>query len=209
MSRILDAALHLFSHQGYRATAMRDIAKRAGLSTGNVYHHFGSKEVLFERLMERYWEKLGDPALPLNRLFAKARFPDDLEQLADLIEEVVEDHIPYILLIYVDVIEFQGKHIHDFYADMYDRFAKVYGPSLDQGRQEGRFGEDVDLLLAVMVAVRWFFYYYTVEKAFGVPLHLGMDSARVKEGFVKILQYGVLNRDRDPSSKAGSKQETS
>jgi AcrR family transcriptional regulator len=199
MGRILDAALHLFSRQGYRATAMRDIAKRAGLSTGNVYHHFGSKEVLFERLMERYWRKLKDPELPLNKLFAEARFPDDLERLADLVEEVVEDHIPYILLIYVDVIEFQGKHIHDFYANMYDRFSETYGPNLDQGRRDGRFG-DVDLLLAVMVAVRWFFYYFTVEKAFGVPLHLGMESSRVKEGFIRILRYGVLNREHQEPS---------
>ncbi|HUR83000.1 MAG TPA: helix-turn-helix domain-containing protein, partial [Thermoanaerobaculia bacterium] len=34
---VLDAALHLFASQGYRATTMREIADEAGVSTGNVY----------------------------------------------------------------------------------------------------------------------------------------------------------------------------
>ena len=37
--QILEAALDLFSTQGYRATSVRDIAARAEVSTGNVYHH--------------------------------------------------------------------------------------------------------------------------------------------------------------------------
>ena len=41
---ILEAALQLFSKQGYRGTSIREIAEAAGLSTGNVYHHFPDKE---------------------------------------------------------------------------------------------------------------------------------------------------------------------
>ncbi|HUP49731.1 MAG TPA: TetR/AcrR family transcriptional regulator, partial [Thermoanaerobaculia bacterium] len=37
---VLDTALGLFCHQGYRATSVREIAKDAGVSVGNVYHHF-------------------------------------------------------------------------------------------------------------------------------------------------------------------------
>ncbi len=39
-AQVLEAALALFSHRGYGATSMREIAERAGVSTGNVYHHF-------------------------------------------------------------------------------------------------------------------------------------------------------------------------
>ena len=46
---ILEAALDLFSSQGYRGTSIRDVAQRAGVSTGNVYHHFADKnEILTE-----------------------------------------------------------------------------------------------------------------------------------------------------------------
>jgi AcrR family transcriptional regulator len=41
---ILDAALACFSDEGYDETTVADIRRRAGASTGSIYHHFGSKE---------------------------------------------------------------------------------------------------------------------------------------------------------------------
>jgi AcrR family transcriptional regulator len=45
---IVTAALALFRERGYEATTMRDIAARAGVSTGNAYYYFGSKEDLVQ-----------------------------------------------------------------------------------------------------------------------------------------------------------------
>jgi AcrR family transcriptional regulator len=45
---IARAALALFRERGYEATTMRDIAARAGVSTGNAYYYFGSKEELVQ-----------------------------------------------------------------------------------------------------------------------------------------------------------------
>jgi AcrR family transcriptional regulator len=43
---IIEAALGLFRETGYEATTMRAIAREAGVSTGNAYYYFGSKEEL-------------------------------------------------------------------------------------------------------------------------------------------------------------------
>lgn len=45
--RILDAAVRRFAESGYAVATMRQIAKEAGLSSGNVYRYFGGKEALF------------------------------------------------------------------------------------------------------------------------------------------------------------------
>ena len=45
---ILDAALQIFHERGYEATTMRAIAKKAGVSLGNAYYYFGSKEHLIQ-----------------------------------------------------------------------------------------------------------------------------------------------------------------
>lgn len=44
--RILEAALELFSANGFRATTVRSIAHSAGVSAGLVLHHFASKDGL-------------------------------------------------------------------------------------------------------------------------------------------------------------------
>jgi AcrR family transcriptional regulator len=45
---IVTAALDLFRERGYEAATMREIASRAGVSTGNAYYYFGSKEELIQ-----------------------------------------------------------------------------------------------------------------------------------------------------------------
>lgn len=198
VGRTLEAALKLFSSQGFRATSMREIADGAGLSVGNVYHHFPNKEAIFQRLIDQYWERVLDPELRLNRIFARADFPDDLEEMATAVEEVVERFRPYILLIYVDVIEFRGEHIRSFYEGMADRFRQTYAERFEERRQAGELGE-VDPMVAVMVATRWFFYFFTVEKCFGVPMHFGMSPEEATQEFIRLLRLGLAPRDGAPA----------
>ncbi|HEY3562063.1 MAG TPA: helix-turn-helix domain-containing protein [Kribbella sp.] len=47
-ARIRDAAIELFGERGIDGTSIRDIAAAAGVSSGLVRHHFGSKESLRE-----------------------------------------------------------------------------------------------------------------------------------------------------------------
>ena len=48
---IVDAGIELMSERGYHATSIRSIAKRAGMSTANLYHHFDSKQALLVQIM--------------------------------------------------------------------------------------------------------------------------------------------------------------
>jgi AcrR family transcriptional regulator len=52
-SRIIDAALRLFRERGYDATTMRAIAAEAGVSVGNAYYYFSSKEELIQGYYDR------------------------------------------------------------------------------------------------------------------------------------------------------------
>ncbi len=45
--RILDAARAAFAERGYEATTNRDLAERADLTAGAIYHHFGTKSELY------------------------------------------------------------------------------------------------------------------------------------------------------------------
>jgi len=50
---IVEAALGLFIERGYEAATMRAIASRAGVSTGNAYYYFSSKEELIQEFYIR------------------------------------------------------------------------------------------------------------------------------------------------------------
>lgn len=204
VEQALAAALELFSSQGFGATPMRQIADRSGLSMGNLYHHFPSKEAIFQRLLDDYLTRLTDPAHPLQKHFARAAFPDDLEEMAAIIEQVVDDNSRSILLIYVDVVEFRGQHLRTFYEGMAARFKEVYGDTLEARKAAGGFG-DVDPLVGVILAARWFFYFFTVEKCFGAPMHFGMKPKEATEEFIRLLRYGLLPRAEQPARRQSGK----
>ncbi len=64
--RILDAAAQRFGAQGLSKTTVEEIAQTAGVSKGIVYHHFGSKNQVFDALIERTladWSQLPGPGV--------------------------------------------------------------------------------------------------------------------------------------------------
>jgi AcrR family transcriptional regulator len=46
--RLIQVAAELFGTRGYEATSIEDVLERAEVSKGALYHHFSSKESLFE-----------------------------------------------------------------------------------------------------------------------------------------------------------------
>ena len=56
--RLLDAAVAVFLERGYAESSLEEVARRAGVSKGLVYHHFGSKERLLLALHEECDQRL-------------------------------------------------------------------------------------------------------------------------------------------------------
>ncbi len=191
-AQILEAALDLFSRQGYRGTSIRDISKAAGVSTGSVYHHFCDKEELFDTLLSQYWSAIESPDFPFNRALASGAFPDRLEELAAAAEESVRLWERHVALIYVDVVEMQGTHIQRFYAGMADRFAAFLRHYRAQDDFETRLAPGVSALSAVMLASRIFLQYYAVERLFRVPDQFGKPSKEAIRDISEVLRRGML-----------------
>lgn len=186
--QIMDAALHLFSTQGFRATSTREIAQAADISTGALYHQFPDKEMIFNELLEEYWAATGSRDFPFNKALFDGAFPDDLMKLAHAARESVKIYRRYVALIYVDVVEFEGKHIRRFYEQIASRFQAF----LDEFPEvQSKLRPDVSPLTAAILVSRVFLYFYAVEYVFGVPNQFGKDEDTVMREIVEILEHGI------------------
>jgi AcrR family transcriptional regulator len=87
---IVESALELFRDRGYEATTMRAIAKRAGVSTGNAYYYFGSKEELIQEFYARNQEAHEAASRPV---LATER--DLTARLAGTVKALVDVLAPY------------------------------------------------------------------------------------------------------------------
>jgi AcrR family transcriptional regulator len=194
-TQILTAALKLFSHQGYRATSIRDIADAARVSTGNVYHHFTDKEAIFHELLNEYWTAIESAQFPFNKALA-AGFPDNLEAVGHGARDSIKQWRHHVALIYVDVVEFEGKHIRKFYSDMARRFEAFLTRNREQLDLDRKLRPGVSPVSAVMLASRVFLHYFSIEILFGVPNHFGHSTDQVIAEVADLLRFGMLRQDQ-------------
>lgn len=85
---ILLAALTCFLEKGYAGTSVRDIANRAGISVPGLYHHYPSKAVLLERLMDKTMDDLNSQT---GGALERAR-PDALDRFTAVVMAHVRFH---------------------------------------------------------------------------------------------------------------------
>lgn len=63
---IISTALRLFSEKGFYATTIPDIAAKVGMSVGNFYNYFSSKDILAKELILYISEYLGKRIREIN-----------------------------------------------------------------------------------------------------------------------------------------------
>jgi len=81
---ILDAAVALFTVQGFQATRMEDVAKKAGISKGLTYFYYKNKEDLFMALTKKAFDQLKEEFKESLR----AKGKNGLEMLIDLVGRI-------------------------------------------------------------------------------------------------------------------------
>ena len=66
--RILESALELFAQNGYLGTSMNDIAGQLGFTKAALYKHYGSKQEILDKIVERMnqmdYERAEEYAMP-------------------------------------------------------------------------------------------------------------------------------------------------
>ena len=137
--RILDAALVMFSQNGYAGTNIRELSASLGLVKSGVYKHYESKEAIWNALLDEmityYGEHFGSPEhLP--------PVPDSLEELVRMTMQMVNftAHDEKIMMTrkvltleqYHDVRarELATKH---FLTGLTDMFTRLFTGMMDKG----------------------------------------------------------------------------
>jgi AcrR family transcriptional regulator len=143
-SRILEAALSVFSMRGYREASVDEIAVEAETSKGGVYFHFPGKQVLFRalldlsahRLRERVQDAIERESTPVAR--ADAALLTVLRTFAS--------HRSMARLFMVEVLA-AGAEFQDRLMELHEEFIGLIRRHLDQAVEEGAVAP-VDTALA-------------------------------------------------------------
>lgn len=92
---ILEAALELFSVQGFEATSISQITNAVGIRKASLYSHFENKQAILDALVQEVLEQYEG-----HSLFARADWRKDagsLPQTADDAVQMIQGQIRFIL----------------------------------------------------------------------------------------------------------------
>ena len=99
---IMNAALQLFSNNGFYVTTIPDIAKKIGMSVGNFYNYFASKDILAKELIIYIANYLGTQIRAINETPVSAK--EKIARIVTMYFKTARDHpemIEYFLRVYL------------------------------------------------------------------------------------------------------------
>lgn len=193
--RILSAARELFLSKGYNGSNLRDIARQAKVSMGGIYHHFGSKEEIYLALLNQTGGA-PDALARVGKLFSDPSFPSNLADIGMEIFEVARENRDYFKLVYIDVLEFQGRNVSDIIGGFRQGFSTLGKGLLGPRIEKGQLARDIRSEIMMRVMFDTFIYFVLeevmLETSFAEDLQL--SERELAEQMATLLLNGLLPR---------------
>lgn len=142
---IMQAALELFVSKGYAATKITDIAKRANISTGLMFHYFESKENLYEELVRMGLEGTTHPGEQKCE-HAIDFFVKFTEELFVYMKEQAIVAKLFVLMAEAQRSDATPEHIREI--AMRVNVIEQFVPIIEWGQQEGTIREGEPLIIS-------------------------------------------------------------
>jgi AcrR family transcriptional regulator len=187
-ARIIESAMDLFAQKGFEVTSVADICEAAGVSKGAFYHHFPSKQAIFQQGMEEWVESI-DRQLALVRETG-ANVPEALAQMTHMMPEIYQAAMGGLPM-FLEFLSFSYRdpEILQAMASPHRRFREFFTRMIQEGIDEGSLGKvDPDLISRVIVALA---IGLLVE---GLVNPDESDWSRVAEEGIKLLTEGLNRR---------------
>lgn len=188
-SRIIDAALRLFSHKGYLGATTREIAREAGISEMTLFRHFPSKETLFEAVLSTH------SFLPaLKEIIPAIKNKPQDEALSILARRYLET-----LNVRRDFIKIMLSECHSFpdqvHAIYHSFLAEIFSTLANYFREMQKAGimRPFDPLLGARAFLAMFFTYFLTTDIVMLKTHTHGSTDAVIREYVGFFLHGTIN----------------
>lgn len=177
-TEILEGALTAMRDHGLHRAGMRDIARAAGLSTGNLYYYFRNKQELVYACQDR----------ALDRLVAVLDSARDRPDAAERLGALVEGHLQVVMSggasLHLD-LDGLPKPLFKKIVQKRDKYERGVRDLIAEGQRQGmvRAGEPKLQAFALLGALNWVARWYRPGQG---------DPGEIIHSFREQLLRGLL-----------------
>jgi AcrR family transcriptional regulator len=148
--QIIDTALSLFAEKGFEGTSIRDIAEKAAVNVAMVNYYFGTKEKLFEKIVE--YKSSATRGL-LDEIM-KNETITPIQKIEEVIDSYIEKlftHRMFHRLVQQELILNQRESLQDSIINNFILNMKITKNIIESGIKKGDFKKvDVELTIATL-----------------------------------------------------------
>lgn len=149
--QIMEAALPIFAERGFKGATNRDIAERASIAPGLIYHYFANKEDLFNAILDEFvpFNRLSLPLETMTDVPPQQLLPLLVQGLSTLMQDPkLFQAIRILIAETMHSTEAEGK-LNDIFKRLIDPLAIYMQAQIAQGRLRA---EDPLLMAQMFVA---------------------------------------------------------
>lgn len=178
---ILAVATEEFAERGLSGARVDSIAERTRTSKRMIYYHFGSKEGLYEAVLERAYSEIRSVE---SQLALDALAPvEALQRIVELTFDYDESHPQFISLVNVENVN-RGRVVARLSSirKRYSNILQLMQTVLDRGVDSGEFRGDVDAIDVRLVVGALCFFRVSNRYTFGAlfDCDLAAPSTRLR-----------------------------
>ena len=204
---VLREAVQLFAERGYDGFSMGDLAERTNLRKASLFHHFPTKEALYQRVLQSIVQELGTRLTSATT--AERTFVERLDMLNEALTTVLGTQV-HIARLLVGESVYGGSSRRPAVEAAVDGVLVAARTFVEDGQREGIFERSLDpshvVLTAIGAYVLPFATHGLVERFLGTPPgHPALVSARAAAVREQLRRMLVVRRD-PPASKTKKKK---
>ena len=145
--QILDAAVQVFSRQGFHSTRVSDIADEADVAYGLVYHYFQSKDKVLDELFTERWSLLLVAIEQADQSDLEPR-----EKLGTEASIIIDSYRydPDLMKVIIVEVTRAANSFGRTHLDEIDAAFRLIERIITEGQQAGQFSTEVDPYFASM-----------------------------------------------------------
>jgi TetR/AcrR family transcriptional regulator, cholesterol catabolism regulator len=194
-ARVLDAAAQVFRTSGYAEAKLSDIASLAGLQTGSLYYHFGSREEMVIELIHDATDRI---QAAVRR--ALGELPSSATPL-DSVATAMSAHLSSLLgeenygAAMLKIVRQVPKSVADEVAPRQRSYMKLWSDLLKKGTESGEIRNDLNasaMLMLIMGAMNSSIDWYDPDHFVAVDRLIYQNESLLFDGMLGAASFPRL-----------------
>ncbi|CAD7798610.1 putative HTH-type transcriptional regulator YttP [Chryseobacterium aquaeductus] len=193
---ILFAAEQLFAEKGFAGTSTREISKAANVNISMISYYFGSKEKLYEKLVEY---RMSEGQYFSNEMLERTDINEmeKIERIVDQFAERVRNHKLFFRIMQREQLYSDNPQIVEFIRQTKLSFISMYSKILENGLQKGIFTKNPPIYLLHSTVSGTLFYASNAKQMYKDFLKNEEDEKVFEETYFNELKQHIKHILKD------------